>query len=171
MTLRLFFMESMMRAKVDDVNYPGSPVQWTVPKRVEPEACRAWQLLMKFYFVQRRHLPDWAEPFGLSHVQCHVLHLIEPGQPLPMSRLAEVLSCDASNVTGLVDRLEARGLLARRPSPGDRRIKVLELTPTGARLRNEMLRHMTGQPLPLSSLAPEERRVLVKMLERLVGEE
>lgn len=142
-----------------------------VVKRAEPEACRAWQLLMKFYFVQRRHLPDWAGQFGLSHVQCHVLHLIEPGHPVPMSRLAEVLSCDASNVTGLVDRMEARGLLERRPSPGDRRVKVLALTPTGARLRGEMLIHMTGQPLPLSSLTPDERRALVKLLERLVGEQ
>ncbi len=139
-------------------------------KRPEPEACRAWQLLMKFYFVQRRHLPGWAGELGLSHVQCHVLHLIEPGQPVPMSRLAELLACDASNVTGLVDRLETRGLIERRPSPGDRRVKVLDLTPTGARLRNEMLGHMTGQPLPLSSLAPEERKMLVKLLERLVGE-
>jgi DNA-binding MarR family transcriptional regulator len=161
----------MMKPNVDDVNYIALPVQWAVPKRLEPEACRAWQLLMRFYFVQRRHLPDWAAQFGLSHVQCHVLHLIEPGHPVPMSRLAEVLSCDASNVTGLVDRLEARGLLERRPSPGDRRVKVLDLTPTGARLRNEMLRYMTGQPLPLSGLTPEERRALVKVLERLVGED
>ena len=142
-----------------------------VGKRMEPEACRAWQLLMKFYFVQRRHLPDWAGQFGLSHVQCHVLHLIEPGQPVPMSRLAEVLSCDASNVTGLVDRLEARGLVERRPAPHDRRVKVLALTPRGTRLRGEMLVHMTGQPRPLSSLSPDERRALVSLLERLVGED
>ena len=88
-----------------------------------------------------------------------------------MNRLAGVLSCDASNVTGLVDRMEARGLIERRAAPGDRRVKVLALTVTGARLRDEMLRHMTGDALPLSSLRPEERRALVKMLERLVGEE
>ena len=74
-------------------------------------------------------------------------------------------------MTGLVDRLEARGLLARRAAPGDRRVKVLALTPAGARLRDEMLRHMTGQPLPLSSLTADERRALVGMLERLVGED
>ena len=45
----------------------------------------------------------------LSPAQCHVLHLIEPGQPLPMNRLAETLSCDASNVTGLtIARIERR---------------------------------------------------------------
>src|SRR3954466_5231949 len=85
------------------------------------DACRAWQLLMRFFFAQREHLPAWGEPFGLSPVQCHLLHLIEPDQPLPMSRLAGVLQCDASNVTGLIDRLEQRGIVERRPSPADRR--------------------------------------------------
>ena len=138
--------------------------------RIDADTRRAWQLLVRFFFTQRERLPS-AEEADLSAVQCHVLHLIEPGRPVPMSRLAEVLSCDASNVTGLVDRMEARGLLARRPSPGDRRVKVLVLTAQGARLRDQMLRHMTGQPLPLSSLTPDERRALVGLLERLVGEE
>lgn len=69
------------------------------------DAWRAWQLLVKFFFAQREHLPSVAEAFRLSPVQCHVLHLIEPDRPLPMGRLAETLGCDASNVTGLVDRL------------------------------------------------------------------
>src|SRR5881409_3342768 len=95
--------------------------------RTERDACRAWQLLMKFFFAQRGHLPSAAAEFDLSPVQCHVLHLIEPGRPLPMGRLAETLSCDASNVTGLVDRLESRGLVQRRLSAEDRRVKVLQL--------------------------------------------
>src|SRR5438067_3671302 len=121
--------------------------------RGEHDACRAWQLLMKFFFAQRGHLPASAAEFDLSPVQCHVLHLIEPGRPLPMSRLADTLSCDASNVTGLVDRLESRGLVRRQPSARDRRVKVLQLTPTGARLRAQLLRQMAGRSLPLSRLS------------------
>ena len=109
-------------------------------KGEEGDACRAWQLLMRFFFTQRGQLPSWGAEFGLSPVQCHVLHLVEPGRPLAMSRLAATLSCDASNVTGLVDRLEARGLLVRRPSPDDRRVKVIDLTPTGSRLRAQSTR-------------------------------
>jgi len=101
----------------------------------EPDAHRAWQLLVRFFFAQREHLPSLSAEFELSPVQCHVLHLLEPERPLPMGRLAETLSCDASNVTGLVDRLEARGLVQRRPSSGDRRVKELQLTPAGSRLR------------------------------------
>jgi len=133
-------------------------------------ACRAWQLLMKFFFAQREHLPSWGAPFGLSPVQCHVLHLIEPGQPMAMSRLADVLSCDASNVTGLVDRLEQRGLVQRRASAEDRRVKVLDLTSTGSRLRRQLLKRMTARPLPLARLTADEQSALVRILERLVDE-
>src|SRR5438477_7966889 len=105
--------------------------------------CDAWQLLVRFFFAQRAHLPPLAAELQLSPAQCHVLHLIEPGRPLPMGQLAETLACDASNVTGLVDRLESRGLVRRRPAPQDRRVKVLELTPTGARLRTLLLERMT----------------------------
>jgi MarR family transcriptional regulator, organic hydroperoxide resistance regulator len=133
-------------------------------------ACRAWQLLMKFFFAQRGHLPASGDAFDLSPSQCHVLHLIEPGRPLPMGRLASTLSCDASNVTGLVDRLESRGLVERRPSPRDRRVKVLQLTPAGARLRAQLLRRMTGGSLPLSRLSIAQQRALVKILETLVDE-
>ena len=135
-----------------------------------PDACRAWQLLMKVFFAQRGHLPASSAGCGLSPVQRQVLHLLEPWRPLPMSRLADTLSCDASNVTGLVDRLESRGLVRREASPQDRRVKVLKLTPTGARMRASLLKQMTGGAHPLSRLSLEEQRTLVKLLERLVDE-
>jgi DNA-binding MarR family transcriptional regulator len=134
------------------------------------DACRAWQLLVKFFFAQREHLPALGAEYDLSPVQCHLLHLIEPDRPVPMGRLAETLSCDASNVTGLVDRLEARGLVQRRSSSGDRRVKVIQLTPTGSRVRAQLLRRMTAGPVPLSRLSPAQQRFLVRVLEALVDE-
>jgi DNA-binding MarR family transcriptional regulator len=136
----------------------------------DDDGCRAWQLLMKFFFAQRRHLPSYGTPLDLSPVQCHVLHLIEPGRPLPMNRLADTLSCDASNVTGLVDRLESRGLVRRQPSAEDRRVKVLQLTSSGSKLRTQLLRQMAGRSRPLARLSPEQRRMLVEILEALVDE-
>ena len=135
----------------------------------ESDACRAWQLLMRFFFAQRAHLPASDAKFDLSPTQCHVLHLIEPGRPLPMSRLADTLSCDASNVTGLVDRLESRGLVRRQSSLQDRRVKVLQLTPAGKRLRAQLLREATGS-LPLARLSSHQQRTLVRILEALVDE-
>src|SRR3954454_19005043 len=131
-------------------------------KNTGQDACRAWQLLMRFFFAQREHLPAWGEPFGLSPVQCHLLHLIEPDQPLPMRRLAEVLQCDASNVTGLIDRLEQRGIVERRPSPADRRVKVVQLPPTGSPLAAQLCPSRPPPPLPPSGIGAREHRALVK---------
>ena len=137
-------------------------------KSTKSPACEAWRLLVQFFFAQRADLPLLASRFQLSPAQCHVLHLIEPDRPIPMGRLAEALACDASNVTGLVDRLESRGLVRRQPSAEDRRSKVLELTPAGVRLRSIVLQHMTTPPKILHRLSADEQRALVKMLERLL---
>jgi len=136
-------------------------------KHATPDACDAWQLLVQFFFTQRASLPLLAAELDLSPAQCHVLHLIEPGQPVPMGRLAETLACDASNVTGLVDRLESRGLVCRRPSPADRRVKVLDLTAKGSRLRTLLVDRMTTPPATLGRLSVREQRALVQILARL----
>jgi len=67
-----------------------------------------------------------------------------------------------------VDRLEARGLVRRRPSAGDRRVKVLDLTPTGARLRTVLLERMTTPPATFTRLSDSEQRALVRILTRLL---
>ena len=138
-------------------------------KPTEPGACDAWHLLMQFFFAQRASLPSLAAELEISPAQCHVLHQIEPGRPIPMGRLAETLACDASNVTGLVDRLESRGLVRRRPAAADRRVKVLELTATGARLRALLLDRMTTPPVTLERLSARDRQTLVRILTRLLG--
>mgnify|MGYP003404096679 CR=1 FL=1 len=127
-----------------------------------------WPLLVRLFFAQRASLPPLAAELRLSPAQCHVLHLIEPDRPIPMGELAETLGCDASNVTGLVDRLESRGLLWRRPSESDRRVKVLVLTPTGARLRAVLVDRMTAPPAALERLTLREQRALVQILRRLL---
>jgi DNA-binding MarR family transcriptional regulator len=139
----------------------------SMTRRKEP-ACDAWQLMVQFLFVHRAHLPPVAAELELSPAQCHVLHLIEPGQSVPMGQLAETLACDASNVTGLVDRLESRGLVRRRPSEADRRVKVLDLTPKGSRLRGLLLDRMTAPPASLQRLTAAEQRALVRILARLL---
>jgi DNA-binding MarR family transcriptional regulator len=137
-------------------------------KPTSVHACDAWQLLVQLFFTQRANLPPLAAELELSPAQCHVLHLIEPGRPIPMGQLAETLACHASNVTGLVDRLESRGLVRRRPSAADRRVKVLELTPTGSRLRTMLLDRMTAPPATLERLTVREQQALVRILRRLL---
>src|SRR6202162_4965039 len=90
-------------------------------------ACDAWQLLIQLFFAQRANLPPLAAELELSPAQCHVLPLIKPGRPIPMGELAETLACDASNVTGLVDRLSIPGLGCRPPAAAARRRYVVAL--------------------------------------------
>jgi DNA-binding MarR family transcriptional regulator len=137
-------------------------------KSTNSQACEAWQLLVKFFFSRRADLPTIASEFELSAAQCHVLHLMEPDRPIPMGRIAEGLACDASNVTGLVDRLESRGLIRRQPSAEDRRVKVLELTSAGIRLRATVMERMTKPPDSLARLSADEQKSLVKILRRLL---
>jgi MarR family transcriptional regulator, organic hydroperoxide resistance regulator len=133
-----------------------------------PPDSGAWPLLLRLFSAQRANLPPLAAELQLSPAQCHVLHLIDPQRPLPMGQLAETLACDASNVTGLVDRLESRGLVRRRPSAADRRVKVLVLTPTGARLRALLIDRLTAPPASLERLSLREQRALVRILTRLL---
>ena len=133
-----------------------------------PPPSDLWPLLVRLFFAHRANLPALAAELQLSLAQCHVLHLIEPERPMPMGQLAETLACDPSNVTGLVDRLESRGLVRRRPSAGDRRVKVLVLTPTGFRLRALLLDRMTAPPAALERLSLREQRALVRILTRLL---
>jgi DNA-binding MarR family transcriptional regulator len=133
-----------------------------------PSDSEAWGLLVRLFFAQRAHLPVLAGDLELSPAQCHVLHLIDPERPTPMGRLAQTLACDRSNVTGLVDRLEARGLIRRQPNAADRRVKVLVLTPTGVQVRALLVRRMTAAPAGLDRLTDRERRMLVRLLRRLL---
>jgi DNA-binding MarR family transcriptional regulator len=128
----------------------------------------AWEMLVRLFFSQRASLPPLAAELSLSPAQCHLLHLIEPDRPLPMKRLAQALACDASNVTGLVDRLESRGLVRRQPSAEDRRVKVLVLTSSGTRVRSVLIERLTSAPPALDRLSPAERRALVRILARLL---
>jgi DNA-binding MarR family transcriptional regulator len=69
---------------------------------------------------------------GLSSARYGVLdHLARAGEPLPLGELASRISCVRSNVTQLVDRLEADGLVRREHDTADRRSVLAELTPTG----------------------------------------
>jgi DNA-binding MarR family transcriptional regulator len=70
----------------------------------------------------------------------------------------------------LIDRLESRGLVERQPSPTDRRVKALQLTAAGKRVRQALLGQMAERSLPLSRLSARQQRTLVTLLEALVDE-
>jgi DNA-binding MarR family transcriptional regulator len=110
-----------------------------------------------------------ASEFALSPPQLFALRALEPDRPAPMSRLAGVLRCDASNVTGIVDRLEDRGLVERRAAPHDRRIKHLVLTDAGVALRERIAARMDQPPAALAALPDDEQRELRDILHKVLA--
>ena len=127
-----------------------------------------WQLLVKFFFAQREHLPSMGEEFELSPIQCHVLQ-IEPERVADGAGWRTALRCDASDVTGLVDRLGARRLVQRRPSADDRRVKVISASsrPRDPELRAQPLGRMTGARALCPDCRPASSAPVVEILEAL----
>jgi DNA-binding MarR family transcriptional regulator len=129
-------------------------------------AAEAWTELRTLLGRQRRRFLIAASELDLHPAQAGAL--LQLTSPLPMNELAAVLACDNSNVTGLVDRLEARGLVARQPNPDDRRVKRVVLTTAGTRMRMELLDRIAQPPAGLANMAPAEQRQLRDLLRRLV---
>jgi DNA-binding MarR family transcriptional regulator len=123
-------------------------------------AHEAWALLWEVMQANKPRVMALAQEMGLAPMQLHALRLIEGAEGVPMSSLAEKLFCDASNVTGIVDRLERRGLIERRPSSSDRRVKLLVLTPAGARLRETASRQLSTPPPEIAALPLDQKRAL-----------
>jgi DNA-binding MarR family transcriptional regulator len=132
----------------------------------ETTAREAWRLLVELAFANKARFMATMAEFDLTPVQGHVLRLLEPERPLPMNDLAGALHCDASNVTGLVDRLEQRRLVERRPGPRDRRVKELLLTPEGVELRTRVLERMWEPPEAIAGLSARDQQALAEILRR-----
>ena len=117
-------------------------------------AGEAWALLARVLFLHGKpRFPAIAQELGLHPGQAIVVRLL--AEPRPMGELAEAMHCDNSNITGIVDRLEAAGLAERRPSERDRRVKAVVLTEKGEWTRIEVDRR-AGEPPPRLAALPEE---------------
>jgi DNA-binding MarR family transcriptional regulator len=148
----------------------STPERTVTPRApVQDPAREAWILLRELFFATKPRMLALASELALAPMQMHALRLIEPGSELPMSALAEWLHCDASNVTGIVDRLEARGLIERRSAPGDRRVKILALTAEGEQLREILMERFDTPPESIASLPRADQRALRDLLRKAGG--
>ena len=130
-------------------------------------AAEAWRLIHQLIASQRGRFLAVATELDLSPAQIMALQMLEPGHPVAMSALATALGCDNSNVTGIIDRLQDRGLVTRRSGDHDRRVKMLDVTPAGAQLRAQLLARLYDTvPAPLARLSPAEQTALRDLLRR-----
>ncbi|MEV0780616.1 MarR family transcriptional regulator [Streptomyces sp. NPDC050428] len=111
-----------------------------------------------------------AAEHSLTGAQARVLGLLSI-QPMPMRRIAQKLKCEPSNVTGIVDRLESRGLVERRPDPADRRVKLAAPTEKGRSTAQQLRDGLNFAREPLADLSVAERTVLRDLLRRMLGDD
>ena len=133
-------------------------------------ADQAWAVLLQVGFeLVSAHFAAAVAELDLAPAQARALHELDVERPISMRELAERLKSDPSNITGLIDRLEARGLVERRPDPTDRRIKGLALTSAGAKLRERLFARLYSAPPAVAALPERDQRVLRDVLQRVLS--
>jgi len=125
-------------------------------------ASEAWGLLIPLVYPPR--FLEIARKLGVTAPILGAMRFLD--EPRTMGEMAELLRCDPSNVTGIVDALEAKGLAERRPSEVDRRVKAVVLTRRGSKLRTRTMAEMRKPPPWLQGLSSADQRKLRDVLRR-----
>lgn len=137
-----------------------------VSRHAKGAAAEAWALMGEIFFaLGRPKIMRANQDLGLSPPQGIVIRFLD--RPRPMGELATMMNCDNSNMTGIVDRLEEHGIVQRTPAPGDRRVKLIELTERGGEVRDELGRRMAEPPDAFKKLSRADQVALREIFERV----
>lgn len=126
--------------------------------------------LLEFLFGAKHQLAALGNSFGLTSIQAVTLLLINAERPRPMKSFCELYSCDASNMTGIIDGLERKGLVSRQNDPQDRRLKLVRLEPAGRKLQTEMLAGLAANNgFLFDPLSETEAKQFISIIEKLAA--
>ena len=114
--------------------------------------------------AMKDHVTSIAQEFDLTLTQLHAMKNL--GEPCSQRQLADLLHFDASNVTDIVDRLEARGLVERTVDPTDRRVRRLVLTLEGEAIQRKLFERAVAEA-PISNLTTGELEQLRDLLAKI----
>lgn len=131
------------------------------------------EVITSLALLTTRFFADYEAAAGaheLSGAQARLLALVAT-EPRPMSKLALVMHCEPSNITGLVDRLERHGLVERRTDAQDRRVKLIAPTPAGLELSEKVRADLNFAAEPLAGLGRDERVQLRDLLRKMIPDE
>ena len=129
-------------------------------------------LLSQLGYYSLRRWKARLAPLGLDPRQVMVLRRLADDEGRSQQVLGDALQIPPSRMVALVDALEQRGLLMRRPSPSDRRVRTLHLTKEGRRLLGEIMEISVEHEQQLCrGLQPAERGQLLTLLNRLAAEQ
>jgi DNA-binding MarR family transcriptional regulator len=147
----------------------GTALTSRLERYVTGPAGEAWALIGRTFFEHGKpRMMAINQELDLSPPQGFVLRLLD--QPRPMGELAVTMHCDNSNMTGIVDRLEERGLVERGVAANDRRVKLIALTDEGERVRDELDRRMAVPPEAIANLSERDQKALRDILRRALGD-
>lgn len=101
-------------------------------------------------------------------MQAFTLLLTDNERPKSMGGFCKLYDCDASNMTGIIDGLESKGLVMRSDHPTDRRVKVIRLLPAGKKLKTQITRKLAqANSSLLDVLNEDEVKEFVRLIEKL----
>jgi DNA-binding MarR family transcriptional regulator len=130
-------------------------------------AADVWRPLFDFFISTSAERQRALAELDLTPNDTRALHTLDPREGRTMRSLADEWGCDASNATWIVDKLEKRGLAERREKPGDRRVKLVVLTPSGLRTRDRLKEAMYEPPARLTELPAATLRALKAVVGQL----
>lgn len=136
-------------------------------RRADPLTLEVVELIGDVVARYHQEYEHAASSHQLTGAQARVLNLLSL-EPMPMRKIALKLRCEPSNVTGIVDRLETRGLVERRPDPADRRVKLAAPTEDGLQTAERLRESLDFAREPLAGLSTAERAVLRDLLRRML---
>jgi len=126
-------------------------------------------LIRRLMMISTAIIAEEFEGEDMPVSQWAVLTMIDNHPEIDQSRLAEVVAIDKTNTGRLVDQLEAKGLVERRPNDSDRRVWMLRCTPLGYKTRKRLrLRALATQDKLLSCLKPADRELFIDLMSHVV---
>jgi DNA-binding MarR family transcriptional regulator len=140
----------------------------SIPSEIKPEVDSILEAIVYLYTESRRVTKEVARRVDLTGPQLTVLKMLEGVGDLSLSELSERIRAQNSTVTGIIDRMEREGLVARARSTEDRRVVNIRLTEKGARIAREIaVEPMEVFRSALESLSAGEMRDLLRILTKI----
>lgn len=97
-----------------------------------------------------------------------VLNALDQSPVRTQAALADAIGADKTRIIGTLDELQQKGFIERRPDPDDRRVRLLDITPSGQAVKNAVQADIQrGEERWLAELTTEERAVFLRVLERM----
>ena len=126
--------------------------------------------LMELILTVRQKIIATGSSLGLTAIQAITIFLLNETHPRPMKDFCVTYHCDASNVTGIVDGLERKGLVSRQNDPNDRRIKVVQLEAAGKKLQRTIIQNLSADSgFLFDQLSEPEKQQFIRIVEKIAA--